>query len=165
MVIKNKLNKTPYELWKGRKQNIGYFKVFGCKYFILNTKDNLGKFDAKSDEGIFLGYSQISKAYRVFNKWTLSVEESIHIVFDEGNPHKKIIDDEIDISKDASNNFEMMFLALYLLNFPRKKHHFLLNHLEWMKEVIFPWNGKLCPIIQLIKFVGILVKVLLLDHL
>ena len=66
VVNKNKLNKTPYELWKGRKPNISYFKVFGCKCFILNTKDNLGKFDAKSDEDIFLGYSQTSKAYRVF---------------------------------------------------------------------------------------------------
>ena len=53
VVIRNKLNKTPYELWKGRKPNISYFKVFGCKCFILNTKDNLGKFDAKSDEHIF----------------------------------------------------------------------------------------------------------------
>ena len=70
VVIKNKLNKTPYEIWKGRKPNIGYSKVFGCKCFILNTKNNLGKFDAKSDEGIFLGYSQICKTYRVFNKRT-----------------------------------------------------------------------------------------------
>ena len=41
------LKKTPYELWKNKKPNISYFKVFGCKCFILNTKDNLGKFDAK----------------------------------------------------------------------------------------------------------------------
>nr|CAN62159.1 hypothetical protein VITISV_041771 [Vitis vinifera] len=51
------LNKTPYELWKNKKPNISYFKVFRCKCFILNTKDNLEKFDAKSDIGIFLGYS------------------------------------------------------------------------------------------------------------
>ena len=48
------LKKTPYELWKNKKLNISYFKVFGFKCFILNTKDNLGKFDAKSDVGIFL---------------------------------------------------------------------------------------------------------------
>ena len=35
------LKKTPYELWKNKKPNISYFKVFGCKCFILNTKDNL----------------------------------------------------------------------------------------------------------------------------
>jgi len=70
VIIRSKLGKTPYELWSGRKPQIGYFRVFGCKCFILNTKDNLGKFDAKSDEGIFLGYSTISKAYRVFNRRT-----------------------------------------------------------------------------------------------
>lgn len=45
----------------------------------------MGKFDAKSDEGIFLGYSNHSKAYRFFNKRTLMVEESINVVFDETN--------------------------------------------------------------------------------
>ena len=48
-----------------------------------NGKDNLEKFDAKSDEGIFLGYSTNSKAYRVFNKRTLIVEESIHVTFNK----------------------------------------------------------------------------------
>ena len=52
---------------------------------VLNTKDNLGKFDAKSNVGILLGYSSSSKAYRVFNKKTMVVEESIHVVFDESN--------------------------------------------------------------------------------
>ncbi|XP_058003997.1 uncharacterized protein LOC131180662 [Hevea brasiliensis] len=36
--------------------------------------------------GIFLGYSTSSKAYRVFNKRTLVVKESIHVVFDEAKP-------------------------------------------------------------------------------
>nr|CAN81294.1 hypothetical protein VITISV_003263 [Vitis vinifera] len=79
------LKKTPYELWKNKKPNISYFKVFGCKCFILNTKDNLGKFDAKSNVGIFLGYSTSSKAFRVFNKRTMVVDESIHVIFYESN--------------------------------------------------------------------------------
>ena len=87
VLIRSILKKTPYELWNDRKPNINYFHVFGCKCFILNNgKDNLGKFDRKSDEGIFLGYSTHSKAFRVFNKRTLTVEESIHVVFDESNP-------------------------------------------------------------------------------
>ena len=48
-------------------------------------KNNLDKFDSKSDEGIFLGYSNTSKAYRVYNKRRLVVEESIHVDFDENN--------------------------------------------------------------------------------
>ena len=78
------LKKTPYELWKGRRLNISYFHVFGCKCFIHNNdKDNLEKIDPKFDEGIFLGYSTSSKAYRVFNKRILVVEENIYVVFDE----------------------------------------------------------------------------------
>ncbi len=44
----------------------------------MNTKDNLDKFGSKTDKGIFLGYSTSSKAYRVINKRTLVVEESIN---------------------------------------------------------------------------------------
>jgi len=81
------LKKTPYELWNDKKPNISYFHVFGCKYFVHNNgKDNLGKFDSKADDAIFLGYSLHSKAYRVFNKRTLTIEESIHVVFIETKP-------------------------------------------------------------------------------
>ena len=49
--------KTSYEIWKEEKPKVKYFQVFGSKCFILNDRENLGKFGAKSDEGIFLGYS------------------------------------------------------------------------------------------------------------
>ena len=84
MLIRPILKITPYELFKGRKPNVAHLKIFGCTCFILNNvKENLGKFDSKADEAIFLGYSFMSKAYRVFNRRTLNVEESIHVVFDE----------------------------------------------------------------------------------
>ncbi|XP_019231521.1 PREDICTED: uncharacterized protein LOC109212343 [Nicotiana attenuata] len=51
-----------------------------------NGKDHLGKFNAKSDEGIFLGYSSRSKTYKVYNKTTQCVEESVHVIFDESYP-------------------------------------------------------------------------------
>ena len=49
--------KTSYEIWNEKNPKVKYFRVFGGKCFILNDRENLGKFDAKSDEGIFLGYS------------------------------------------------------------------------------------------------------------
>ena len=55
---------TSYELWKGRKPNVKYFRIFGSTYFILKDRENVGKFDSQSNEGIFLGYSSTSKAYR-----------------------------------------------------------------------------------------------------
>ena len=52
---------TSYGLWKGRKLNVSYFHIFGSKCYILNDRDQLGKFDAKSDEGIFIGYALIAR--------------------------------------------------------------------------------------------------------
>jgi len=83
-MIRPILNKTPYELFKGRKPNIMHLRVFGCKCYVHNNwKDALGKFDPRSDEASFLGYSSHSKAYKLFNKRTLCVEESVHVLFDE----------------------------------------------------------------------------------
>ena len=80
-----KTSKTPFEIYYQRKPNVSYFRVFGCKCFVLNTKDNLGKFDAKSYEAIFAGYSNTSKAYRVFNRSALTIEKSMHVKFEESN--------------------------------------------------------------------------------
>ncbi|GJS98383.1 putative ribonuclease H-like domain-containing protein [Tanacetum coccineum] len=79
-------NKTPYELFRGFKPAIGFMKPFGCHVTILNTLDNLGKFDEKSDEGFFVGYSLSSKAFRVYNIRTRKVQENLHIGFLENKP-------------------------------------------------------------------------------
>jgi len=68
---------------KGRKPNISYFKKLYSKCFILNTKNNLDKFDSKFDVGIFCGYSSSSKAYKVYNNITFYFEKSMHVVFKE----------------------------------------------------------------------------------
>ena len=57
--------KTPYELRRGKKPVIKYFRIFGSDCYILRDRENLEKFDAKSDKGYLLGYSSTSKAYRV----------------------------------------------------------------------------------------------------
>ncbi|KAL4590852.1 hypothetical protein LXL04_003796 [Taraxacum kok-saghyz] len=75
--------KTSYEMLKGRRPDISYIHVFGCICYILNQRDKRLKFEAKADEGIFLGYSSISKAFRVFNKHSEMVEESPHVTFEE----------------------------------------------------------------------------------
>ncbi|GKB22486.1 putative ribonuclease H-like domain-containing protein, partial [Tanacetum coccineum] len=74
-------NKTPYELIHGRTPLIDFMKPFGCPVTILNTRDHLGKFDGKADEGFFVGYSVVSKAMRVLNKRTRIVEETLNIKF------------------------------------------------------------------------------------
>ena len=63
-----------------------HLRVFGCKCYVHNNgKEPLGKFEPRNDEAIFLGYSSHSKAYKVFNKRTLCVEKSVHVLFDETN--------------------------------------------------------------------------------
>nr|GEW90662.1 retrovirus-related Pol polyprotein from transposon TNT 1-94 [Tanacetum cinerariifolium] len=90
ILIRFILGKTPYELLRGRKPTLDYFRVFRSKCFIINTKDYLTKFDPKSYEGIFLGYSQNSKAYIILNKHTRKVEELLNVTFNENpSPSKK----------------------------------------------------------------------------
>ncbi|KAK2445742.1 putative mitochondrial protein [Trifolium repens] len=88
--IRPLLNLTTYELFKGRKPNISYFHQFGCTCYILNNKAYKRKFDAKACKGIFIGYSERSKAYRVYNSETNTVEESIHVRFDDKEPDSKM---------------------------------------------------------------------------
>ncbi|GJR14651.1 retrovirus-related pol polyprotein from transposon TNT 1-94 [Tanacetum coccineum] len=96
-LIRSIPGKTPYELLKGRKPTLDYFRVFGSKCFILNTKYYLTKFDPKSY--VFLCYSQNSKAYIILNKHTRKVEESLNVTFDETPPPSKtspLVDNDLD---------------------------------------------------------------------
>ena len=77
--------KTLYELWKGRMLNVKYFRIFGSTCFILKDRENVGKFDSRSDKRIFLGYSSTSKVYRVYNKRTMKVMETVNVVIDESS--------------------------------------------------------------------------------
>jgi len=83
---------------------MSYFRVFGCKCFILDTKENVGKFQAKSDQGIFLRYSNVSKAYKVYNIRTYSLEESINIKFNEHPEPKERNEIEEEMSMDLSKD-------------------------------------------------------------
>ncbi|GJX97253.1 putative ribonuclease H-like domain-containing protein [Tanacetum coccineum] len=79
-------NKTPYELFRGRTPALSFMRPFRCHVTILNTLDYLGKFNGKSGEGFFVGYSLTSKAFRLYNIRTRKVEESLYIRFLEDKP-------------------------------------------------------------------------------
>nr|GEV28491.1 putative ribonuclease H-like domain-containing protein [Tanacetum cinerariifolium] len=80
-------NKTPYELLNGKQLIISYLRPFGCHVTILNTIDQLGKFNGKSDSGFLVGYSLNNKAFRVYNLETKRVEENLHVNFLENKPN------------------------------------------------------------------------------
>ncbi|GJR81408.1 retrovirus-related pol polyprotein from transposon TNT 1-94 [Tanacetum coccineum] len=76
-------DKTPYEILRERILDINYFYVFGLTVFIHNQKDHLGKVDANADDGYFLGYSFVTKAFCIFNTRRQQIEETCHVTFDE----------------------------------------------------------------------------------
>jgi hypothetical protein len=84
-LLSSKLEKTPYEILNGRKPNIVYFRVFCCKCYILKKSIRLCKFEKKCDEGFLLDHSTTSKAYRVWNLASGTLEEVHDVEFDEIN--------------------------------------------------------------------------------
>nr|GFC81191.1 hypothetical protein [Tanacetum cinerariifolium] len=75
--------KTPYHIINERKPLVKFFHIFGSVCYIFKDGENLDKIKEKGDECIFVGYSTQSRAYRVFNKRTRVIMESIHVNFDE----------------------------------------------------------------------------------
>jgi hypothetical protein len=86
--IKVNNNKTPYELWKGRPTIVKFFKFFGRKCYINRDDGDLGKFDSIINEGILLGFSSRSKAYKCYNKRLQKNVESANVKVDEVRPQK-----------------------------------------------------------------------------
>nr|GEY79595.1 integrase, catalytic region, zinc finger, CCHC-type, peptidase aspartic, catalytic [Tanacetum cinerariifolium] len=66
-----------------RKPNIKFFRVFGCRCYLLNDYEDVGKPKAKWDIGVFVGYSKESVAFRIYNKRTRKIHESVNVNFDE----------------------------------------------------------------------------------
>nr|GFA02911.1 retrovirus-related Pol polyprotein from transposon TNT 1-94 [Tanacetum cinerariifolium] len=83
LIIVKRHDKTPYEISMEIIPNTSYFHMFGYPVFIHNHNDHHGIFDAKADDGYFLGYSSISKAFRVYNTIRQQIEETYHETFDE----------------------------------------------------------------------------------
>nr|GFC13497.1 retrovirus-related Pol polyprotein from transposon TNT 1-94 [Tanacetum cinerariifolium] len=82
-IIHKRFNKTPYELINKRKANIKFFRVFGCRCYLLNDYEDVGKLKAKGDIGVFVRYSRDSAAFRIYNKRTRKIHESVNVKFDE----------------------------------------------------------------------------------
>ncbi|GJX54670.1 retrovirus-related pol polyprotein from transposon TNT 1-94 [Tanacetum coccineum] len=85
-IIHTRYNKTPYELIRGRKPNVQYFHVFGSLCYPTNDRDDLGKKKPKADIGIFIGYSESLRGFRIYNRRTKKIMEMIHVKFDELTP-------------------------------------------------------------------------------
>nr|GFA65321.1 Gag-Pol polyprotein [Tanacetum cinerariifolium] len=75
--------KTYYELLKGKKPDMKYFRVFGSLCYPTNDYDDVGKLKTKANIAIFVGYAPTKKAYHVYNKRMRKIQETVHVTFDE----------------------------------------------------------------------------------
>ena len=89
-IINKRLDKTPYEALNDKKPELKFLRIFGCRCFVKNNRGNLGKFEPKADEAIFLGYSTNKVAYRVLNRRTRVIEESFDVSFDDFHIRKPV---------------------------------------------------------------------------
>ncbi|GJT92294.1 retrovirus-related pol polyprotein from transposon TNT 1-94 [Tanacetum coccineum] len=82
-IIRLRHGKTPYELLHDKPPDLSFFHVFGALCYLTNDSENLGKLQPKADIGIFIGYAPTKKAFRIYNRHTRRIIETIHVDFDE----------------------------------------------------------------------------------
>lgn len=93
--------KTPYEIWYGRKPDLTQLRVFGCKAMSHVPKANRTKFKPKSIECTMVGYSEKSKAYRLYDKSKCRIVLSRDVIFIEN----QFANDEVIDFSNLSNHF------------------------------------------------------------
>nr|GEU36867.1 integrase, catalytic region, zinc finger, CCHC-type, peptidase aspartic, catalytic [Tanacetum cinerariifolium] len=82
-IIRFRHGKTPYELLYNKLSDLSFFHVFGALCHLTNKSENLGKLQPKADIGICIGYAPTKKSFRIYNKHTRRIVETIHVEFDE----------------------------------------------------------------------------------
>nr|GFC27476.1 hypothetical protein [Tanacetum cinerariifolium] len=82
-IIRLRHGKTPYELLHSKLHDLLFFHVFGALCYPTNDSENLGKLQPKADIEIFIGYAPTKKAFRIYNRRTRRIVETIHVDFDE----------------------------------------------------------------------------------
>ncbi|GJZ58485.1 putative ribonuclease H-like domain-containing protein [Tanacetum coccineum] len=104
--------KTPYHIINGKKSTVKFFHILGSLCYNVRDCENLDKIKEKGDEYTFVGYSSTSKGYRVYNKRTRLIVETIHVNFDELPPMAS------DYVMTMSNELDLLFSLMFdeLLN-------------------------------------------------
>nr|GEV32456.1 copia protein [Tanacetum cinerariifolium] len=82
-IIRLRHGKTPYELLHNKLPDLSFLYVFGVLCYLTNDSENLGKLQPRADIGIFIGYASKRKAFRIYNRRTRRIVETIHVDFDE----------------------------------------------------------------------------------
>jgi hypothetical protein len=81
--------KTPEEMFSGKKPEVSHLKIFGCPVFVHILKEKRNKLDPSGKKGIFVGYCEVSKAFRVYIPGHHHIEINRDVTFDEDAAFKK----------------------------------------------------------------------------
>ena len=84
-------SKTPEEVFSSKKPDVSHFRVFGCPVFFHVLKEKRSKLDASGKKGMFVGYSETLKAYRIYVSGQREVEISHDVTFDEDATLRKVM--------------------------------------------------------------------------
>nr|GEZ34710.1 retrovirus-related Pol polyprotein from transposon TNT 1-94 [Tanacetum cinerariifolium] len=102
--IHKHFDKTPYELINKRKPNIKFFHVFGCRCYLLNDYNDVGKLKAKGDIRVFVGYSKDSATFRVYNKHNETSTPNVETFNTEGEVFHEVSESFQGESSSSSIN-------------------------------------------------------------
>ncbi|GKE27569.1 retrovirus-related pol polyprotein from transposon TNT 1-94, partial [Tanacetum coccineum] len=105
--------KTTYHIINDRKPSIKHLHIFGCICYITRDGENLDKMKEKGDPCVMVGYSTQTKGYRVYNKRTRLIVESIHIKFDEIKEMTQNVVPLVDKTDSSQQELEFLFNLLF----------------------------------------------------
>jgi len=97
-------DKTPQEVWTGKKPSLSHLRVFGCDAYVHVPKEKLTKLDIKSEKCIFIGYKDGLKGYKLWNPVTWKVVYSRDVVFREV---KDVIKHQVQPKEPVKIEFEL----------------------------------------------------------
>ena len=82
-------NKTPEEVFFGKKPEFSHLKIFGCPVYIHIPKEKRTKLNPSGMKDIFVGYSESSKAYKIYFPRFKKIDISRDVTFDEDSSYNK----------------------------------------------------------------------------
>nr|GFB42639.1 putative ribonuclease H-like domain-containing protein [Tanacetum cinerariifolium] len=103
-IIRRRFDKTPYKLINGRKPYFSFLHVFGAFCYPENDREDIRKLGAKRDIGFFIGYSANSCSYRVYNRRTKNIMETLNVTFDELSAMSHVIIIRTDNGTEFKNH-------------------------------------------------------------
>lgn len=87
-------NKTPLEMWAGREPTVSYLKRFGCLAYYYIPKVNRNKLQPRAKKEIFIGYSQETREYRIYDPKSRKINAVRTAKFDESVKGSELLDNK-----------------------------------------------------------------------